>query len=110
MGFGCSLQPLRRLLKLKYLCLLGCLSLEGSLKPLKGLPDLAILNVEACFGLVEGLEQLSSLPKLRTLNVCDTALALTAFAERRRRALDEEVRTEGGALVVGGCRVGHYGA
>ena len=75
---------------------------------MKGLQDLAVLNVEACFGLVEGLEQLSSLPELRTLNVCDTALAQTAFVERRRQALDAEVRKDGGALVVGGCRVGRY--
>ena len=108
-GFGGSLQPLRRFLKLKCLYLLGCLSLEGSLEPLKDLQDLAILDVEACFGLVDGLEQLSSLPKLQFLNVCDTALAQTAFVERRRRALDAEVRTDGGALVVAGCRVGRYG-
>ena len=107
-GFGGSLQPLRRFLKLKCLYLPGCLSLEGSLEPLKGLQDLAALNVEACFGLVGGLEQLSSLPKLRTLNVCDTALAQAAFVERRRQALDAEVRKDGGALVVGGCRVGRY--
>ena len=69
-------------------------------------PRAAILKVEACFGLVDGLEQLSSLPKLRRLDVCDTALAQAAFVERRLRALDAEVRTDGGALVVGGCRVG----
>ena len=46
-GFGSSLQPLRRFLKLKYLSLPGCLSLEGSLEPLKGLQDLAVLDVEA---------------------------------------------------------------
>ena len=68
--------------------------------------DLTILDVVACFGLVEGLEQLSSLPKLQTVNVCDTALAQAVFVERRRRALDAEVRAEGGALMVGGCCVG----
>ena len=108
-GFGGSLQPLRSFLRLEDLYLQGCLALEGSLEPLKDLQDLATLDVEACFGLVEGLEQLSSLPKLRTLNVCDTALAQAAFVERRRRALDAEVRTDGAALVVGGCRVGRYG-
>ena len=107
-GFGGSLQPLRRFLKLKFLCLPGCLSLEGSLEPLQYLQDLATLNVEACFGLVDGLEQLSSLPKLQILHVCDTALAQAAFVERRRQALDAEVCTDGGALVVGGCRVGRY--
>ena len=30
-------------------------------------------------------------------------------SKRRQRALDAEVRTDGGALVVGGCRVGRYG-
>ena len=107
-GCGNCLQPLRRFLKLEDLYLAGCLALEGSLEPLKDLQDLATLDMEACFGLVEGLEQLSSLPKLRILNVCDTALAQAAFVKRRRRALDAEVRTDGGALVVGGCRVGRY--
>ena len=121
-GFGGSLQPLRCFLKLKCLSLPGCLSLEGSLEPLQYLQDLAILDVEACFGLVDGLEQLSSLPKLQFLNVCDTALAQAAFVDGRRRALDAEVhrcfcrclavqgkvRTDGSALVVGGCRVGRY--
>ena len=77
-------------------------------RALKGLQDLRKLDVEACFGLVEGLEQLSSLPKLQTLNVCDTVLAQEAFVERRRRALDAVVRTDGEALVVGVCRVGRY--
>ena len=107
-GFGGSLQPLRRFRKLEYVCLPGCLALEGSFEPLKDLKDLATLDVEAFFGLVEGLEQLSSLPKLQTLNVCDTALAQAAFVERRRRALDAVVRTDGEALVVGVCRVGRY--
>ena len=80
-GFGGSLQPLRRFLKLKDLYLPGCLSLEGSLEPLKYLQDLVALDVEACFGLVDGLEQLSSLPKLQILNVCDTALAHAAFVD-----------------------------
>ena len=48
-AFGDSLQPLQRFLKLKYLLLRRCLSLERSLEPLKGVPDLAILDVEACF-------------------------------------------------------------
>ena len=108
-GFGDSLQPLRRFLKLKYLNLKGCLSLEGSLEPLKDLHDMATLDVKACFGLVEGLEQLSSLPKLWILNVCDTALSQAAFVERRRIALGAEVRTDFGSLEVGECCVGRCG-
>ena len=113
-GFGGSLEPLRSLHKLRDLYLYGCVALEGSVEPLSGLQALALLDVEACFGLVGGLDLLSALPQLQFVNACDTQLDAACFVAKRQRVLQlpeaAVAKEAGGAVVVGGCRVGRYGA
>ena len=112
-GFRGSLEPLRSLRKLRKLYLCGCVALEGSVEPLSGLQALETVNLEACFGLVGGLDLLAALPQLKFVNACDTQLDAASFVAERQRVLklSEEavVKEAGGALVVGGCRVGRYG-
>ena len=112
-GFGGSLEPLRSLHKLRELYLYGCVALEGSVEPLSGLQALALLDVEACFGLVGGLDLLSALPQLQFVNACDTQLDAASFVAKRQRVLQLSgaavAKEAGGAVVVGGCRVGRYG-
>ena len=70
--------------------------------------------VEACFGLVGGLDLLSALPQLEFVNACDTQLDPACFVAKRQRVLQlpeaAVAKEAGGAVVVGGCRVGRYGA
>ena len=112
-GFRSSLEPLRSLRKLLKLYLFGCVALEGSVEPLSGLQALEMVDVEACFGLGGGLDLLAALPQLKFVNVCDTQLDAASFVAERQRVLqlsEEAVAKEaGGAVVVGGCRVGRYG-
>ena len=89
-GFGGSLQPLRRFLKLERFVLAG---VSGIGREPASASSKAWSSCRLCRS---------------SRDVCDTALAQAAFVDGRRRALDAEVRTEGGALVVGGCRVGRY--
>ena len=112
-GFRGSLEPLRSLHKLRELYLYGCVALEGSVEPLSGLHALAAVDVEACFGLVGGLDLLSALPQLKVVNACDTQLDAASFVAKRQRVLQLSgaavAKKAGGAVVVGGCRVGRYG-
>ena len=113
-GFGGNLEPLRSLHKLRELYLCGCVALEGSVEPLSGLQALVTVDVEACFGLVGGLHLLSALPQLQFVNACDTQLDAASFVAKRQRVLQlpgaAVAKDAGGAVVVGGCRVGRYGA
>ena len=112
-GFQGSLEPLRCLHKLRKLCLYGCVALEGSVEPLSDLQALATLNLEACFGLAGGLYLLAALPQLKFVNACDTQLDAASFVAERQRAMQLSeaavAQESGGAVVVGGCRVGRYG-
>ena len=111
-GFRGSLETLRSFHKLRKLFLYGCVALEGSLEPLSDLQALETVDVEACFGLVGGLDLLAALPQLQFVNACDTQLDAASFVAERQRAMqlsEEAVAKEaGGAVVVGGCRVGRY--
>ena len=112
-GFWGSLEPLRSLHKLRELYLCGCIALEGSVEPLSGLQALVMVDVEACFGLVGGLDLLAALPQLKFVNACDTQLDAASFVAERQRVLQlpeaAVAKEAGGAVVVGGCRVGRYG-
>ena len=112
-GFQGSLEPLHKLHKLRDLYLYGCFALEGSVEPLSGLQALKMVDVEACFGLVGGLDLLSALPHLQFVNACDTQLDAASFVAQRQRVLQlpeaAVAKEAGGAVVVGGCRVGRYG-
>ena len=111
-GFRGSLEPLRSLHKLRTLYLYGCVALEGSVEPLSDLQALVRVDVEACFGLVGGLDLLAALPQLKFVNACDTQLDAASFVAQRQRVLqlpkEAVVKEAGGAVVVGGCRVGRY--
>ena len=112
-GFRGSLEPLRSLHKLRELYLSGCVAVEGSVEPLSGLQVLRRVDVEACFGLVGGLDLLAALPQLKFVNACDTQLDAASFVAERQRVLQlpeaAVAKEAGGAVVVGGCRVGRYG-
>ena len=110
-GFCGILEPFTNLYRLRELYLARCLALQKSVRPLAGLEELLNVDVEACLGLSGGLEHLPQLPKLQYLNACDAQLDVTAFVtERQRVGGQAATEEEGGALVVGGCRVGSYGA
>ena len=71
------------------------------------------MDLEACFGLVGGLDLLAALPQLKFVNACDTQLDAASFVAERQRVLQLSeaavAKEAGGAVVVGGCRVGRYG-